>query len=90
MYIYTVSALAIDSLAILPGDQKPVKLVVFMNNSAGIFQVEEALASKINVGPLASQVDLIATTRPLAKKDDKRILYEIQMKGRRFVPAKAR
>jgi metal-dependent HD superfamily phosphatase/phosphodiesterase len=85
--IHTVSALAIDSLAILPGEKKPVRLTVFMNNSAGIFQVEEALASKINVGPLADQIELVATTRPFGRKYDRRILYEIKMEGRRFVPA---
>jgi metal-dependent HD superfamily phosphatase/phosphodiesterase len=79
--------LAIDSLAILPGEKKPVRLTVFMNNSAGIFQVEEALASKINVGPLADQIELVATTRPFGRKYDRRILYEIKMEGRRFVPA---
>ncbi len=84
--IHTVSALSIDSVAILPGEQKPIKIIVTMNNSAGIFQVEEALASKINAGPLSDSVEMVATTYPRKAKTDKRIIFEIEMKGRKFEP----
>jgi len=36
---------------------------------------------------ISDKVELTATTRPMGKKFDKRILYDIQMKGRRFIPA---
>jgi metal-dependent HD superfamily phosphatase/phosphodiesterase len=84
--IHTVSALSIDSVAILPGEQKPIKILVNMNNSAGIFQIEEALASKINAGPLADSVEMIATAHPRKAKVDKRIIFELEMKGRKFEP----
>lgn len=63
-------------------------MVIFvqMTNSAGIFQVEETLGYKVNVGPLADFIDVIATTEPSLGEYDRRIVYGIQMKGKKFVP----
>ena len=42
-----VSAAAIDSVHIGPGETKPVRVEIRMNNSAGIFQLDELLKDKL-------------------------------------------
>lgn len=45
--IYSVSAAAIDKVEIENGKDKPIQLNILMNNSAGIFQIDELLKRKI-------------------------------------------
>lgn len=45
--IHSISALAVDEVRILKGEKVPVEIQVTMNNSAGIFQVEETLTKKV-------------------------------------------
>jgi len=45
--IYSVSAAAIDKVEIEVGIDKPIQLNILMNNSAGIFQIDELLKRKI-------------------------------------------
>lgn len=45
--IYSVSATAIDCINIEKGNEKPIQINIMMNNSAGIFQVDELLKKKI-------------------------------------------
>jgi len=83
--IHTVSALSIESVSILKGKEKPILIMVEMINSAAIFQVEETLGEKVSVSPLADYIDVIATTQ-MPGSLEKKIVYGIQMKGKRFVP----
>jgi hypothetical protein len=46
--IHSVSAFAIDKVEIHEGEKKPILIVVFMNNIAGIYQVDELLKSKLS------------------------------------------
>ena len=56
--IHSVSALAIKKVRIEEGKEKPVKIVVEMDNPAGIFQVEEILGKKLESSGLEKYVDI--------------------------------
>jgi len=45
--IHSVSALAIDKVRVGKGHERPIQIDILMNNSAGIFQVDELLKEKI-------------------------------------------
>ena len=45
--IHSISAAAIDRVEIAEGTQKPVQINIWMNNMAGIFQVDELLKQKL-------------------------------------------
>jgi len=45
--IHSISAIAIDSVDIDSGTEKPILITITMNNSAGIFQIDELLKSKL-------------------------------------------
>ena len=45
--IHSVSALAIDKVRVGKGAERPIQIDIMMNNSAGIFQVDELLKEKI-------------------------------------------
>jgi metal-dependent HD superfamily phosphatase/phosphodiesterase len=50
--IHSVSAQAVDSVNIIKGDKKPVRIEISLANSAGIFQVDELLKNKLKHSPL--------------------------------------
>lgn len=79
--IHSISALAVDQVTISKGSQKPVEIEVSMNNSTGIFQVEEILAPKVIRTPMSKYVSLIATT----KNPEDRILHKVRLAGHHFV-----
>ena len=43
-----------------PGREKAVRVEIAMNNSAGIFQVDELLATKLRGSPIEPHVEVIA------------------------------
>jgi hypothetical protein len=45
--IHSVSAAAIDRVEIAEGAKKPIQINIWMNNMAGIFQVDELLKQKL-------------------------------------------
>lgn len=45
--IHSVSALAIDKVRVGKGADRPIQIDILMNNSAGIFQIDELLKEKI-------------------------------------------
>lgn len=78
--IHTISALSIESLEISKGKDRPIRLFIELNNSAGVFQIEETLAKKIKHGPLEPYIDIVAATVPRAGDKDHRIVYEVTVK----------
>ena len=50
--IHSVSAQAVDSVTIIKGEKKPVRIEINLANSAGIFQVDELLKNKLKHSPL--------------------------------------
>lgn len=83
--IHSVSALAIDEVYIGPGAEHPVEITVMMNNSAGIFQIEDTLTKKVVKGPLAKWITVTAMTRPNADGTDARIIEKLTLKNGAFV-----
>ena len=80
--IHSISALAVDQVVIERGAGKPVRINVTMNNSGGIFQVEEVLAPKVIRTPLSRYVELHARTRP---EGDEQIVSRVRLDGDHFV-----
>jgi uncharacterized protein len=58
--IHSLSAAAIDEVRIEPGEDRAVLIEIAMNNSAGIFQVDELLATKLRGSGLEQHVEVIA------------------------------
>ncbi len=58
--IHSISAAAVDEVRIEPGEKRPVRLEIELNNSAGIFQVDDLLATKIRDTPLEGKVEVVA------------------------------
>ncbi|MFC0617909.1 phosphohydrolase [Deinococcus budaensis] len=80
--IHSISALAVDQVVIERGRDKPVLISVTMNNSGGIFQVEEVLAPKVIRTPMQPYVELCASTR---EDGDEQILRRVRLDGDHFV-----
>src|SRR3954454_12409983 len=53
--IHSLSAAAIDEVRIEPGRERAVRVEIEMNNSSGIFQVDELLATKLRGSGLEQQ-----------------------------------
>ncbi len=58
--IHSISAAAIDEVRIEAGEERPVRIEIELNNSAGIFQVDDLLATKIRDTPLEGKVEVVA------------------------------
>ncbi|MGZ5337780.1 MAG: HD domain-containing protein, partial [Solirubrobacterales bacterium] len=69
--IHSLSAAAIDEIRIEAGEERPVRIEIEMNNSAGIFQVDDLLATKLRGTPLEGHVEVVAE---VAGETEKRLL----------------
>jgi len=69
--IHSLSAAAIDEVRIIPGEQRAIRVEVEMNNSAGVFQVDELLATKLRGSGLEEHVEVIAR---IEAEHEKRLL----------------
>ena len=58
--IHSLSAAAVDEVRIVEGEGKPVRVEVEMNNSAGVFQVDDLLATKLRGSGLEDYIEVIA------------------------------
>jgi uncharacterized protein len=58
--IHSISAAAVDEVRIEAGDERAVRIEIELNNSAGIFQVDDLLATKIRGTPLEGKVEVVA------------------------------
>jgi metal-dependent HD superfamily phosphatase/phosphodiesterase len=66
--IHSVSAAAIEQIRIGKGQDKPVRILVRMNNSAGIFQLDELLKDKLVGSGLEPHVEVEAMIEGEAEK----------------------
>src|ERR687897_1880115 len=66
--INALSAAAIDEVRIEAGEARPVKVEIEMNNSAGIFQVDDLLATKLRGTPLEGHLEVIAQVKGETEK----------------------
>ncbi|MFL5871167.1 MAG: HD domain-containing protein [Solirubrobacterales bacterium] len=74
--IHQISAAAIDEVRLASGEQRPVRIEIAMNNSAGIFQVDDLLATKLRGTPLDGQVEVVAS---IEGESEKRLLTEFRI-----------
>jgi hypothetical protein len=58
--IHSLSAYAIEEVKIGPGRDRAVRVEIDMSNSAGIFQVDELLATKLRGSGLEEHIEVIA------------------------------
>jgi len=66
--IHSISAAAIDEVRISAGEQLPVRVEIEMNNSAGVFQVDDLLATKIRGTPLDGRIEVVAEVQGESEK----------------------
>jgi hypothetical protein len=74
--IHAISAAAIDSIEISSGEDRAVRIEIEMNNSAGVFQVDDLLATKLRGTPLEEHVEVIAAVEG---ESEKRLLSEFRI-----------
>jgi metal-dependent HD superfamily phosphatase/phosphodiesterase len=75
--IYSLSAAAIDKVEILEGEQKPIQINILMNNSAGLFQVDELLKNKL----VGSGIDQYVTIKAyVQRKREKKLIEEFEIR----------
>jgi metal-dependent HD superfamily phosphatase/phosphodiesterase len=58
--IHSLSAAAIDAVRIEPGEERAVRIEIEMNNSSGLFQVDELLATKLRGSGIESHIEVVA------------------------------
>jgi metal-dependent HD superfamily phosphatase/phosphodiesterase len=66
--IHSLSAAAIEDVIVSDGDERPVKIEIVMNNSSGIFQVDEVLKAKLTGSGLEPYVEVVAHIDTEAEK----------------------
>ena len=59
--IHSLSAAAIDEVRIVDGDTRPIRIEIEMNNSAGVFQVDSLLGSKLRGSGLEEHIEVVAS-----------------------------
>ncbi len=69
--IHSLSAAAIDEVRISAGRERPIRVEIEMNNSAGLFQVDELLATKLRHSGLEEHTEVIAR---IEAEHEKRLL----------------
>jgi metal-dependent HD superfamily phosphatase/phosphodiesterase len=66
--IHSLSAAAIDSVAILDGEERPILIEITMNNSSGVYQVDGLLKEKLRSSGLEPYVEVVAHIDTEAEK----------------------
>jgi len=74
--IHSVSALAIEKVEISEGTTKPIEIDIFMNNSAGIFQVDELLKEKLVDSVIQQYIQVKAYIK---HKTEKKLITEFSI-----------
>jgi hypothetical protein len=66
--IHSLSAAAIEDVAIKPGQDRPVLIEIRMNNSSGVFQVDQLLKAKLRGSGLEPYLEVVARIDTEAEK----------------------
>lgn len=75
--IHSLSAVAIDKVTISEGEKKPIKIDIYMNNSAGVFQLDDLLNSKLKGSHIEDFVEIKAF---IEAETEKKLLKEYIVK----------
>jgi hypothetical protein len=73
--IHSVSALAIDKVKVMKGDERPIRVEIMMNNSAGIYQIDELLRDKIAKTSIRDKISIVVQV----PKEEKKIVEELKL-----------
>jgi len=73
--IHSVSAAAVDSVSIDPGEEKPIRITVELSNSAGLFQLDQLLRDKLNGSGLEPYLEIQATVG----EEERRLLTDFRL-----------
>ncbi len=74
--IHSISAYAIDNVEILEGKKKPIQVNILMNNSSGIFQVDELLKKKLAHSGIEDYFDIKAYIK---EETEKKLIKEFNI-----------
>ncbi len=74
--IYSISAAAIDKVEILEGTEYPIQINILMNNSAGLFQVDELLKKKLIGSGIEKYVKIRAYIK---RRREKKLIKEFEI-----------
>jgi len=74
--IHAISAAAIDAVEISAGDDRAIRIEIDMNNSAGVFQVDDLLATKLRGTPISDHIEVVAS---IEGESEKRLLTEFRI-----------
>ena len=66
--IHALSAAAIDDVSIDDGEDKPIRIEITMNNSAGVYQIDTLLRGKLRGSGLEPYVEVVAHIDTEAEK----------------------
>jgi metal-dependent HD superfamily phosphatase/phosphodiesterase len=69
--IHSLSAAAIEEVKLDGGERRPIRIEIEMNNSSGLFQVDELLATKLRGSGLEEHVEVTAR---IAAEHEKRLV----------------
>ena len=73
--IHSVSALAIEKVRVLEGKDIPIHVDITMNNSAGIFQIDELLRDKIEKSGIREKIEISVHVQ----KEETRIVESLKL-----------
>jgi metal-dependent HD superfamily phosphatase/phosphodiesterase len=74
--IHSVSAAAIEKVEIGPGEERPVRIRILMNNSAGIFQIDELMKDKLRGSGIESFLEVEAA---IMGSSEKRLIQTLKI-----------
>jgi metal-dependent HD superfamily phosphatase/phosphodiesterase len=74
--IFSVSAAAIDNVEIIEGTERPIQINILMNNSSGLFQVDELLKKKLIGSGIEKYVKIRAY---IERRREKKLIKEFEI-----------
>ena len=74
--IHSISAAAIEAERLEPGKDKPVRVIIDMSNSAGVFQLDELFRHKLKGSGLEAHIELEAA---VVGEEEKRLVGRFEL-----------
>lgn len=75
--IHSLSHAAIDTVEIMKGEERPIQINISMNNSSGLFQIDELLKSKLKGSGIEKYIEVKSDIK---RESEKSLLKEIVVK----------